>query len=88
MNEKELLFLKTEIENERRKSMADEEKVKKLEKILNENAKKTEDKIRILSEELDKERRKSMVDEQRAQNLERALNEKVYFLNELTRKKS
>lgn len=69
LNEKELLFLKTEIENERRKSMADEQKVKKLEQILNENAKKTEDKIRILSEELDAERRKSMVDEQRAMNL-------------------
>lgn len=49
--------------------MADEQKVKKLEQILNENAKKTEDKIRILSEELDAERRKSMVDEQRAMNL-------------------
>jgi NurA-like 5'-3' nuclease len=68
--------------------MADEEKVKKLEKILNENAKKTEDKIKNLSEELEAERRKSMMDEQKAMNLERALNEKIYFLNELTRKKS
>lgn len=62
--------------------------MKKLEQILGENAKKTEDKIRLLSEELEAERRKSMVDEQKAMNLERALNEKVYFLNELTRKKS
>lgn len=30
LNEKELLFLKQEIENERRKSLADEQKVKKL----------------------------------------------------------
>jgi hypothetical protein len=29
-----------------------------------------------------------MVDEKRAADLERALNEKVYFLNELTRRKS
>jgi len=29
-----------------------------------------------------------MMDEQRAMNLERALNEKIYFLNEITRKKS
>jgi tRNA(Phe) wybutosine-synthesizing methylase Tyw3 len=49
--------------------MADEEKVKKLEKILNENAKKTEDKIKNLTEELDAERRKSMMDEQKAMNL-------------------
>jgi len=42
----------------------------------------------LLSEELEKERRKSMVDEKRAADLERALNEKVYFLNELTRRKS
>ena len=28
------------------------------------------------------------MDEQRAMNLERALNEKIYFLNEITRKKS
>lgn len=55
---------------------------------MNENAKKTEDKIRILSEELEAERRKSMMDEQKAMNLERALNEKIYFLNELNRKKA
>ena len=29
-----------------------------------------------------------MVDEKRAQDLERVLNEKIYFLNELTRRKS
>ncbi len=42
----------------------------------------------MLSDELERERRKSMVDEKRAQDLERALNEKIYFLNELTRRKS
>jgi hypothetical protein len=40
-----------------------------LEKILNENAKKTEDKIKNLTEELEAERRKSMMDEQKAMNL-------------------
>jgi uncharacterized protein involved in exopolysaccharide biosynthesis len=34
------------------------------------------------------ERRKTTVDQQKCQQLEKALNEKVYFLNELTRKKS
>ena len=29
-----------------------------------------------------------MVDEKRAKDLERVLNEKIYFLNELTRRKS
>ena len=29
-----------------------------------------------------------MVDQKRAQDLERVLNEKIYFLNELTRRKS
>jgi hypothetical protein len=29
-----------------------------------------------------------MVDEKRAKDIERALNEKIYFLNELTRRKS
>lgn len=49
--------------------MADEQKVKKLEQILVENAKKTEDKIKLLAEELEAERRKSMVDEQKAMSL-------------------
>lgn len=83
-----MLFLKNEIDNERRKSLADEQKIKKLEQILGENTKKTEDKIRMLADELEAERRKSTMDEQRAMNLERALNEKVYFLGELTRKKA
>lgn len=43
--------------------------------------------MRELIEALDQERRKSMVDEKRAKDIERALNEKIYFLNELTRKK-
>lgn len=50
LNEKELLFMKNEIENERRKSLADEQKIKKIEQILAENAKKTQEKIRILAE--------------------------------------
>ena len=40
------MFLKSEIEKERRKSLADEQKIRKLESILNENAKQAENKIR------------------------------------------
>jgi TFIIF-interacting CTD phosphatase-like protein len=68
--------------------MADQQKIKKIEKILDENGKKAEDRVRELAEALEQERRKSMVDEKRAKDIERALNEKIYFLNELTRKKS
>ena len=71
LNEEELLFLKGEIEKERRKSLADEQKIRKLENILNENAKQAESKIRELAEELDAERRKSMMDEKKAKDLER-----------------
>lgn len=35
LNEKELLYLKEEIDKERRKSLADEQKVRKLEGIIN-----------------------------------------------------
>lgn len=37
---------------------------------------------------MEAERRKSMVDEKRVKDIERALNEKIYFLDELTRRKS
>ena len=37
LNEDELLFLKDQAEQERRKSMADIQKIKKLQKILEEN---------------------------------------------------
>lgn len=40
-----------------------------------------------MADALEQERRKSMVDEKKAKDIERALNEKLYFLNELTRKK-
>ena len=63
--------MKSEIEKERRKSLADEQKIRKLENILNENAKQAESKIRELAEELDAERRKSMMDEKKARDLER-----------------
>ena len=68
--------------------MADQQKIKKIEKILDENGRKAEDRVRELAEALEQERRKSMVDEKRAKDIERALNEKIYFLNELTRRKS
>ncbi len=67
--------------------MADQQKIKKIERVLEENEAKAEAMLRDLAEALDQERRKSMVDEKRAKDIERALNEKLYFLNELTRKK-
>lgn len=88
LNDEELLFLKDEIDKERRKSLADDQKIKKLQGIISQNAKQTGIQIRQLAEELEAERRKSMMDEKRAQDLERTLNEKIYFLNELTRRKS
>lgn len=56
------MFLKEEIEKERRKSMADEEKVRKLEGVIEVNSKKMELKIQELQDALEAERRKSMVD--------------------------
>ena len=88
LNEEELLFLKNEIEKERRNSMADEQKLNKLQQILEENTAKTADRIRLIEQELDNERRKSMADENKCKQLEKALNEKVYFLDEITRKKA
>lgn len=67
--------------------MADQQKIKRIEKVLEENQIKQQERVRELMEALDQERRKSMVDEKRAKDIERALNEKIYFLNELTRKK-
>ena len=55
---------------------------------MNDNARQAEGKIRELAEELDAERRKSMMDENKARELEKQLNEKIYFFNELTRRKS
>jgi hypothetical protein len=48
LNEEELLFLKGEIDKERRKSMADEQKMNKLQQILEENTSKTADRIRLI----------------------------------------
>ncbi len=68
--------------------MADQQKIKKIEAVIQDNTYKAEDRIRELTDALDAERRKSMVDEKRLKDIERALNEKIYFLNELTRRKS
>lgn len=68
--------------------MADQQKIKKLEKILEENQYKAEQKIRDLVDALDAQRRKSLIDEKKVQDFERIINEKIYFLNELTRRKS
>lgn len=50
LNEEELLFLKNEIEKERRNSMADEQKLVKLQQILEENTVKTADRIRLIQQ--------------------------------------
>lgn len=50
LNEDELLFLKQEIDKERRKSLADEQKIQKMEQILESSSKQTEEKIRMLTE--------------------------------------
>lgn len=68
--------------------MADQQKIKKIESVIQNNTHKAEDQIRDLTNALDAERRKSMADEKRMKDIERALNEKIYFLNELTRRQS
>lgn len=68
--------------------MADQQKIKKIQSVIQDNTFKAEDQIRELTNALEAERRKSMADEKRMKDIERALNEKVYFLNELTRRKS
>jgi hypothetical protein len=42
LNEEELLFLKQEIDKERRKSLADEQKIQKMEQIIDSSSKQTE----------------------------------------------
>jgi hypothetical protein len=68
--------------------MADEQKLTKIQQVLGENTEKTEAKIKAIEAELENERRKSMADERKVKELEKVLNEKVYFLNELTKRKS
>lgn len=41
LNEEELLFLKQEIDKERRKSLADEQKIQKMEQIIDTSSKQT-----------------------------------------------
>ena len=41
-----MMFLKDEIEKERRKSLADEQKIRKLEGVMDSNARKMEEQIR------------------------------------------
>ena len=68
--------------------MADQQKIKKIESVIKDNTYKAEGRIKELSDALEAERRKSMTDEKRIKDIERALNEKMYFLDELTRRKS
>lgn len=52
LNEDQLLFLKNEIDKERRKSMADQQKLVKLQQVLGDNTEKTEAKIKAIEQEL------------------------------------
>ena len=53
LNEDELLLLKQEVDQERRKSMADQQKIKKIETVIQDNTYKAEDQIRELTNALD-----------------------------------
>jgi hypothetical protein len=46
LNEDELLMLKEEVDQERRKSMADQQKIKKIESVLQDNVYKAEERVR------------------------------------------
>lgn len=88
--------MRTEIEKERNKSMADEATIRKLEGILKEKLKqiegnnntrqKNDDAISELRQLLDDERRKSMLDEGKVKEIQRVLNEKVKEANEFNRR--
>ena len=53
LNEDELLLLKQQVDQERRKSMADQQKIKKIQAVLKDNTYKAEDRIRQLTEALE-----------------------------------
>lgn len=84
LNAQELNFLMAELDKERRKSMADEATIKRLEKLIAEKIKFAEDnenryvnEIKILRNEIENERRKSMADETKIKKLEEMLQEKL-----------
>ena len=73
-----------ELDKERRKSMADEATIKRLEKLIAEKVKFAEDnenryvnESKILRNEIENERRKSMADETKIKKLEEMLQEKL-----------
>ena len=79
--------MRNEVENERRKSTVDQNKLKKLEQVIADKERKLEDAqeaflrrdsdIRRLEKAIEDERRKSMLDEQRLRQLEKELESKV-----------
>jgi chromosome segregation ATPase len=87
VTEEELNFLRNEVENERRKSTVDQNRVKKMEQLIAEKERKLEDAqeaflrrdsdIRMLEKAIEDERRKSMLDEQRLRQLEKELEARV-----------
>ena len=85
--EEELNFLKNQLDNERRKSTVDQNKLRKFEAIIAEKQKKLYDAqqaflrrdsdIRRIEKAIEDERRKSMLDEQKIRQLEKQLEAKV-----------
>ena len=64
--------------------MADQQKIKKIETVLQGNTAKAEDRVRELTDALDAERRKSMVDERKIQEVQKLLDQKVKLANEMS----
>jgi len=79
--------LRNEVENERRKSTVDQNRLRKMEQMIADKERKLEDAqeaflrrdtdIRRLEKAIEDERRKSMLDEQRVRQLEKELESKV-----------
>lgn len=86
LHEDEIRLIKDELDKERRKSLADEATIKRLERVIEDQTKNTRDQVAMLQAEIEKERRKSMADEAAIRKMEQVLNEKVYFLNESDKK--
>ena len=84
-------MLKEEIENERRKSTADQGLIRKLQKLVDEKSRQTEEdkrrqtslesEIKAIQEELARERNKSLADEATIKKLEDLLRKKVQELD-------
>ena len=87
LTENEIDFLRGELDNERRKSSVDQNRIRKFAEVLNEREKKLEEyeqdegrkdgDIRDLERALEEERRKSMLDVEKIRRIEGELKRKV-----------